>query len=87
MVSTRRELHTHYIDRLASVLSRLEEVPSEVNRAYTVASYYLPTRYPDNQPKYRVPAEEYSEEQAKEALEVAETVYTALEKFAQDSDY
>jgi HEPN domain-containing protein len=40
----------------------------------------------NNQPKYRVPAEEYSEEQAKEALEAAETVYTALEKFALDSD-
>ena len=82
----RRELRTHEIYRLASSVSRLEGAPSEVNRSSEVANYYLPTRYPDNQPKYRVPAEEYSEEQAKKALEVAVTVYTALEKFALDSD-
>jgi HEPN domain-containing protein len=81
-----RELRTHYIDRLASSVRRLEGAPSEVERASKVANYYLPTRYPDNQPKYRVPADEYSEEQAKEALEAAETVYTALEKFAHESD-
>ena len=83
----RRELRTHYINRLAHSVRCLEGAPSEVNRSGEVANYYLPTRYPDNQPKYRVPAEEYSEGQAKKALEVAETVYTALEKFAQESDY
>ena len=80
-----RELHTHYIDRLASSVRHLEGAPSEIERASKVANYYLPTRYPDNQPKYKVPAEEYSEEHAKEALEAAETVYTALEKFAHNS--
>ena len=82
----RRVLHTHEIYRLVSSVSRLEGAPNGLDRAYTIADYYLPTRYPDNQPKYRVPAEEYSEEHAKEALEAAETVYTALEKFALDSD-
>ena len=82
----RQELRTHEIYRLASSVSRLEGAPSEVNRASKVANYYLPTRYPDNQPFPKVPAEEYSKEQAKEAVEVAETVYTALAKFAHDSD-
>jgi HEPN domain-containing protein len=80
-----RELRTHYISRLVSVVSRLEGAPTEVGRSYAVADYYLPTRYPDNQPKYRVPAEQYSEEQAKEALEVAEAVYTALEEFVDNT--
>jgi HEPN domain-containing protein len=82
----RRDLRTHNIGELASSVRRLEGAPSEVDRASKVANYYLPTRYPDNQPKYRVPAEEYSEEQAKESLEAAETVYTALEKFAHNND-
>jgi HEPN domain-containing protein len=82
----RRELRTHEIYRLASSVSRLEGAPSEVERASKVANYYLPTRYPDNQPFPKVPAEEYSEKEAKDALEAAETVYTALEKFALDSD-
>ena len=82
-----RALRTHDIYRLASSVRYLEGVPSEaVDRSSAVASYYLPTRYPDNQPKYRVPAEQYSEEQAKEALEAAEAVYTALRKFADDID-
>ena len=81
-----QELRSHNIDRLASLVSRLEGAPSEVDRAYTVANYNLPTRYPDNQPKYRALTEEYSEKEAKESLEAAETVYTALEKFAHDSD-
>ena len=81
-----RELRTHYINRLAHSVCCLEGAPSEVNRSSEVANYYLPTRYPDKQPFPKVPAEEYSKEQAKEALEVAESVYTALEKFAHDSD-
>ena len=82
----RRELRTHDIHRLASSVLRLDGVPVEIDRAGKVANYYLPTRYPDNQPKYKVPAEEYNEDQAKEALEVAEKVYTALAKFAYHID-
>ena len=84
----RRELRTHDISRLASSVRRLEGAPVKVvDRSGVVANYYLATRYPDNQPKYRVPAEEYSEKQAKEALEVAEAVYTVLEKFVENSEY
>jgi HEPN domain-containing protein len=83
---SQRELRSHNIDRLASSVSRLEGAPSEVDRAYTVARNNLPTRFSDNQPKYRIPAEEYSEKEAKESLEAAETVFTALEEFAHDSD-
>ena len=76
-------LRKHCIDRFVSQVRRLSGAPEEeLNLAYKVANYYLPTRYPDNQPQYKVPAEEYSEDQAKEALEVAEKVYTALKKFA-----
>ena len=82
----RRELRTHDIYRLASKVRLLDRVPDEIDCAGKVANYYLPTRYPDNQPKYKVPAEEYNEDQAKEALEVAEKVYTALAKFADDID-
>jgi HEPN domain-containing protein len=83
----RQALRTHDVYRLASSVRRLEGVPDEaVGRSYAVSNYYLPTRYPDNQPRYRVPTEEYSEEQAKEALEVAETVYTALETFVYEID-
>ena len=78
-----RELRTHYIDRLASAVRGLHGAPDEVNLADEVSNYYLPTRYPDNQPQYRVPAEEYDEDQANKALEVAKKVYTALEKFAE----
>ena len=81
-----RELRTHDIYRLQYSVQRLNGAPAATERGSEVGSYYLATRYPDNQPKYRVPAEEYSEEQAKEALDVAETVYTALEKFAYDDD-
>ena len=78
-----KEMRTHYIDLFVSQVRRLNGAPEEeLNLAYKVANYYLPTRYPDNQPQYRVPAEEYNEDQAKEALEVAEKVYTALKKFA-----
>ena len=73
----RRELRTHDIYRLASKVRLLDRVPYEIDSAGKVANYYLPTRYPDNQPKYKVPAEEYNENQAKDALEVAEKVYTA----------
>ena len=77
------ELRTHYIYRLTSRVCSLHGAPKEVSLAGKVSNYYLPTRYPDNQPGYRVPAEEYNEDQANEALEVAEKVYTALEKFAE----
>ena len=77
-------LRTHDIQRLASSVRHLEGVPGEIDRCGTVAYYYLSTRYPDNQPKYRVPAEQFSEDQAKDALKDAETVFTALEKFAFD---
>ena len=77
----RQELHTHEIHRLASSVGRLSGAPSEVDRAGKVANYYLPTRYPDNQPFPKVPAEEYSENEAQEALAVAETVYKALKEF------
>ena len=82
-----RELRTHYIYRLQSSVQLLHGAPAVAKRANEVNDYYLPTRYPDNQPKYKVPAEEYSEKQAKEALDVAEKVYTALEKFAHDDDH
>ena len=81
-----RELHTHEIYPLASSIRRLDGAPSEVDRSSKVGNYYLPTRYPDRQPFPKVPAKEYSEQQAKEALEVAETVHTALEKFVNDSE-
>ena len=82
----RRELRAHEIYRLASYVSRLKGAPSELDRASKVANYYLPTRYPDNQPFPKVPAEEYDEKEAKEALNVAETLFTALEKFFHHND-
>ena len=77
-----RELRSHDIYQFTSLVRSLHGAPEEVSLAGKVSNYYLPTRYPDNQPQYRVPAEEYNEDQANEALEVAEKVYTALEKFA-----
>ena len=77
------ELRSHYFYRFTSRVGRLHGAPDEINLADKVSNYYLPTRYPDNQPQYRVPAEEYNEKQASEALEVAEKVYTALERFAE----
>ena len=82
----RRELRTHDIYRLASKVRLLDGVPDEIDCAGKVANCYLPTRYPDNQPKYKVPVEEYTEDEAKETLEVAEKIYTALAKFADDID-
>ena len=77
------ELRTHDIYRFTSRVCSLQGAPEEVSLAGKVSNYYLPTRYPDNQPQYRVPAEEYNEDQANEALDVAEKVFTALEKFAE----
>ena len=77
------ELRTHDIYRFTSLVCSLQGAPEEVSLAGKVSNYYLPTRYPDNQLQYRVPAEEYNEDQANEALDVAEKVYTALEKFAE----
>lgn len=83
----RRELRTHDIGRLASSVSRLNGAPGDaLSRANVVANYYLATRYPDNQPKYKVPAKEYGEEQANEALEVATTTFEALRRFVLVSD-
>jgi HEPN domain-containing protein len=82
----RRELHTHEIRPLASSIRRLDGAPSEVDHSSKVANYYLATRYPDRQPFPKVPAKEYSDQQAKEALEVAKAVYTALEKFVNAGD-
>lgn len=77
------ELRTHHIYRLVSVCRGLDGKPSEaLDQAGVVGGYYLPTRYPNSQPQYRVPAEEYTEEQAKEALKVAGTVFASLRKFA-----
>ena len=85
---SRNQLNTHDVYRLGGMVQGLDGAPKdEVSRAVSVvADYYLPTRYPDRQPKYKVPAEEFSIEQAKEALKVAEEVLKSIEKFVDDED-
>ena len=82
------QLRTHDVCRFGDRVKRLDGAPKdEVSRAVSVvANYYLPTRYPDRQPKYKVPAEEFSMKQAKEALKVTEEVLKSIEKFVDDED-
>ena len=85
---SRNQLNTHDVYRLGGMVQGLDGAPKdEVSRAVSVvANYYLPTRYPDRQPKYKVPAEEFSMKQAEEALKVAEEVLKSIEKFVDDED-
>ena len=82
------QLRTHDVCRFGDRVKRLDGAPKdEVSRAVSVvANYYLPTRYPDRQPRYKVPAEEFSIEQAEEAIKVAEEVLKSIEKFVDDED-
>ena len=83
----REQLHTHDVSRLSSDVSRLNEAPKEeLRRAVTVADYYLPTRYPDKQPFAKVPAQEFSKEQAKEALEIADELLKSIKTFVNGKD-
>lgn len=78
----RQQLQTHDIHGLASSVKRLKGAPEDsLGLCCKLASYYLPTRYPDNQPKPKVPAEEYDDREARIALDVAESVFLHLEEF------
>ena len=82
------QLRTHDVCRFGDWVNGLDGAPKEeVSRAVSVvANYYLPTRYPDRQLPYKVPAEEFSMKQAEEALKVADKVLKSIEKFVDDKD-
>ena len=76
------QLHTHDVIRLADHVNRLHKAPRKVvERAVSVANYYLPTRYPNRQPFDKVPAKEFSKEQAEEALKIADELLKSIKTF------
>ena len=73
---TDRQLHTHDVYSLARSVSNLTRWPYSnlVGLTLVVASYYLPTRYPNRQPRSIVPCNAFRKEESTKAVQSAREI-------------
>ena len=79
---TKNQLHSHDVYSLAQNVSCLTGAPDKVvELALIVGNYYLPTRYPNRQPRPLVPARAFSREQSTRAVQTARELLKLVECF------
>ncbi|MHA1232056.1 MAG: HEPN domain-containing protein [Candidatus Helarchaeota archaeon] len=70
----------HNLINLISEVEKLVKIPNKIkNACFILNRYYIPTRYPDAYPS-GVPAEMFNNNDAFQALKLAEEVYKFAEK-------
>ena len=76
------QLHTHDVYRLAMDVKNLPRWrrADVLSLASVVANYYIPTRYPNQQPRAIVPFNAYNDK-SREAMRVAKQIFRAVREF------
>ena len=73
--SGERFIHFHSVTKLVSICTQKESSFLKwVDQAKLLDKYYIPTRYPDALPEPAVPYEEFTQNEAKEAVESARQI-------------
>lgn len=76
----KRQIFSHSVRELLEECQQIDESFRDVAKARRLDEYYIATRYPNGLPGSTRPHEFYDDEEAKECLDLAQSVFDAINR-------
>ncbi len=83
MLHGKRQFLAHSIQELLRESQEIDATLKDVSKARRLDEYYIATRYPNGLPGSIRPHEFYDDEEAKECLQLAQSVLNAIDRIQQ----